>query len=149
MENTANSPYYDQFQHLSDEELVNKYLTLAKQTSQLKGGNPQFIASADQLFAVSKLCEERNINVSQQLTAASTEAYKKENRKNVNELMSNGVKALLIGIVIAGIGLALTVGTNGRGIFYGAIIIGAIKILQGLVYIISGSYARLRYHKKF
>jgi hypothetical protein len=57
-------------------------------------------------------------------------------------MMKSGLMTIALGILIFLVGAGLTAATNGRTLFWGAMLVGAIQILIGLFNVLRAAVSR-------
>lgn len=127
--------FYNLNKVLTDEQILDKYESLALVSIEKQNSN------LPEIKALSKLIDERGLSINDRIKQRSAERAKVNESKNsatdtnylnLDDLHKQGLIYILIGLPIFLLGCAFTIGSDGRFIFFGAIITGGLFIAAGV-----------------
>lgn len=118
--------YYRTYQKKSDPLVLKSYYDLEKKAQDKTIMEAQLLENNNRLTAVKKVIEERNLFIKKHTP-------KSNQKNNSNNAYKDAGKSLLIGILFIAISLGLMEMFDGNKIFLIGVIIGAFKILEGII----------------
>ncbi len=123
---------YSENNKLSDDAILAKYYALAM-------NKDDSMEKTIELATVVRISRERGLDITKQLHKEAKKEQKEKVNAHLKDFKKEGVRLLVSGVVVFLIGFGLTAATDGRMLFYGALIIGGFCILAGIFLLVFGT----------
>lgn len=136
MSNSTNN-YAEEYSKLTDQEVLDKYVHIKMQDISKEDVLQKYVAIIDVVNQRNLNAHHYYLNYRLQLDAPARQEVMNV-KKQIDKDITNSGFRLLAGVVILMIGLALTAGSQGKLLFYGAIFGGGALIIVGLLGLILG-----------